>query len=147
MRIRDFLPTDCDQLVEILKANDQYGHPEIDGPEAMLRVHQCDAAVFLAAEEDDRIVGFIRGIYDGSRALIHEISVHPDYQRKGVGTKLVQAISRRFKERGAPGVSVTAANRSVDFWKKLSFAWGAHLMIATIDDVLTEGKNDSDGGR
>ncbi|MFQ6044713.1 MAG: hypothetical protein ACE5PV_27995, partial [Candidatus Poribacteria bacterium] len=56
MNIRDFMPTDCDKLVEILKANNQYGHPEIDGPEAMLRVHQCNAAVFLIAEEDDRLL-------------------------------------------------------------------------------------------
>jgi len=52
MRIRDFVPSDAHQLVEILKANQQYGHPEIDGPEAMLKVHECQAAEFLVAEED-----------------------------------------------------------------------------------------------
>lgn len=139
MRIRGFLPTDCEQLVDILKANGQYGHPEIDGPEAMLRVHQCDAAIFLVAEEDGRIVGLIRGVYDGSRALIHEVSVHPEYQLRGIGTNLVQEIARRFRERGAPSVSVTAADRSAGFWGKLSFARGAHLMIASVDDVLGQG--------
>ena len=55
MRIRDFVPSDAPSLVEILKANQQYGHPELDGPEAMIRVHQCEAAEFLVAEEDYRI--------------------------------------------------------------------------------------------
>jgi len=44
MLIRDFLPDDCEKLVEILKANQQFGHPELDGPEAMKRVSECDAA-------------------------------------------------------------------------------------------------------
>ena len=38
MEIRDFQPQDVEALVAILKANQQYGHPDIDGPEAMLRV-------------------------------------------------------------------------------------------------------------
>jgi hypothetical protein len=31
MRIRDFVPSDAHQLVQILKANQQYGHPEEEG--------------------------------------------------------------------------------------------------------------------
>lgn len=50
MEIREFHPQDSEALVEILKANQQYGHPEIDGPEAMLRVHECVAAEFLVAK-------------------------------------------------------------------------------------------------
>ena len=49
--IRSFQLDDTDALVAILKANQQYGHPAIDGPEAMLRVHSCEAAEFLVAEE------------------------------------------------------------------------------------------------
>ena len=57
--IRDFEPEDCQALVEILKANLQYGDPATEGPEAKLRVRQCAAAVFLVAEEDGQPVADI----------------------------------------------------------------------------------------
>lgn len=50
--IRDFRPSDVDQIIQILKLNNQYGCPEVDGPEAMRRVGACDAAVFLVCELD-----------------------------------------------------------------------------------------------
>lgn len=138
--IRDFKPSDCEGLVKILKANGQYKYPAIDGPEAMLRVHACEAALFLVAEEEGRLLGLIRGVYDGSRALIHEISVHPDYQRKGIGTQLVREMAKRFEAMGAPTISVTAAERSLGFWEKLSFKPAAQLLIAwRIDEVIEKG--------
>ncbi len=136
MRIRDFVPEDCDRLVEILKANQQYGHPEVDGPEAMLKVHQCPSAEFLVAEENGQPVGFIRGVYDGSRAIIHIASVHPDYQRRGIGTALVREIARRFKERGARSLAVTVPGE-LGFWKKMGFRQTTRIMFAyPIDNVL-----------
>lgn len=136
MRIRDFVPSDAQQLVEILKANQQYGHPEIDGPEAMLRVQQCRAAEFLVIEEDYRVVGFIRGVYDGSRAIIHIASVHPDYQRRGIGRDLVREIAERFKQRGASSLAVTVPGE-LGFWKKAGFRQTTRIMFAyPIDDVL-----------
>ncbi|MGQ9627586.1 MAG: GNAT family N-acetyltransferase [Anaerolineae bacterium] len=136
MLIRNFAPKDIDQLIEILKANQQFGHPEVDGPEAMLRVSECPAAYFLVAEEDERAVGFIRGFYDGSRAIIYILSVHPDYQRRGIGTALVHEIVRRFKERGARSVAAIVPG-DLEFWKKRSFRQTTRIVSAyPIDDVL-----------
>jgi len=136
MRIRDFVPSDALRLVEILKANQQYGHPELDGPEAMMRVHECKATEFLVAEENFQIVGFIRGVYDGSRAIIHIASVHPDYQRQGIGRALTAAIARRFKERGASSLAVTVPGE-VGFWKKMGFRQTTRIMFAyPMDKVI-----------
>jgi ribosomal protein S18 acetylase RimI-like enzyme len=136
MVIRNFRPDDVDPLVEILKANQQYSHAEIDGPEAMKRVHQCVAAEFLVAEKDGRPVGMIRGTYDGSRAVIYLASVHPDYQRQGIGRALVQAIGHRFKDRGAASIAVIVPG-DAEFWKKMSFRQTTRVMQAyPIDQVL-----------
>lgn len=137
MKIRDFQPQDVDALVSILKANQQYGHPEIDGPEAMLQVHNCQAAEFLIAEQDNQIVGMIRGTYDGSRAIIYLASVHPTYQRQGIGRALVVEIARRFKERGAGSLAVIVPG-DARFWKKLNFRQTTRVMHAyPIDQVLS----------
>jgi len=119
--VRDFELTDIDEVVEILKLNGQYGFPEVDGPEAMKRVKACSAAVFLVCEMDGKVVGVVRGNYDGSRAMIHQLSVHPAYQRRGVGTALVKEIVKRFQRMGAPTVSATVKEGSLPFWQKVGF--------------------------
>jgi len=137
MLIRDFRPDDCDALVEILRANLQYGDPSTEGPEAMLRVHQCGAAVFLVAEDQGKAAGFSRGVYDGSKALIHIVSVDPGHQRRGIGAALVRETARRFKERGATNLSVTVPGDNLAFWKKLSFRLTTRIMFAhPIDNVI-----------
>jgi putative acetyltransferase len=142
MLIRDFAPADCDQLVEVLKANLQFGHPEIDGPEAMLRICECDAAEFLVAEEDGRAVGLIRGIFDGSRAIVNVVSVHPDYQRRGIGTALVSEIAKRFRAKGSNHLSVIAAG-NLDLLKKLGFKQTIRIMTAyPIEGVISESSDE-----
>lgn len=137
MEIREFHPDDVDALVNILKANQQFGHPEIDGPEAMLRVHRCEAAEFLVAEESSRVVGMIRGTYDGSRAVIYLASVHPEHQRHGIGRALVLEIARRFRERGAGSIAVIVPG-DAGFWKKMRFRQTTRVMQAFPIDLVLE---------
>ena len=136
MKIRNFQPQDVDALVGILKANQQYGHPEIDGPEAMRRVHDCTAAEFLVAVDGEVPVGMVRGAYDGSRAIIYLASVHPEHQRRGIGRALVLEIADRFKSRGASSISVIVPGDTA-FWKKMRFRQTTRVMQAfPIDSVL-----------
>jgi ribosomal protein S18 acetylase RimI-like enzyme len=136
MQVREFREEDVDPLLDILKANQQYSHPEIDGPEAMLRVHNCQAAEFLVAETGSRVVGLIRGTYDGSRAVIYLASVHPDYQRQGIGRALVRELATRFRNRGAASISVIVPG-DAGFWKKMGFRQTTRVMQAyPIEEVL-----------
>ncbi len=130
MIIREFVPADTKVLVDILKANLQFSDPPSEGEEAMLRVHACQAAVFLVAEENGHPVGLSRGVYDGSKALIHIVSVHPAYQRRGIGTALVRETARRFQLRGASSVSVTVPGDDLSFWRRLSFRLTTRIMHA-----------------
>ncbi|MGD2249717.1 MAG: GNAT family N-acetyltransferase [Candidatus Methanofastidiosia archaeon] len=119
-KIRKFTTSDIPYLVEILTLNNQYNYPVIEGPEAMKRVSACEAAVFLVAETENPC-GFVKAVYDGSRALIHLLSVHPDYQNYGIGTALVNAVCKELSHRGAPSVSATVTEHSVEFWEKHGF--------------------------
>lgn len=121
MKIRKYNQSDSEYIMEILKLNKQYDYPEVEGPEAMDRVAQCKVAIPLVAEIDNKIVGYIKGIYDGSRALIHLLSVHPDYQKEGVGSALLKAMEDELKKRGSPTASVTVSEKSVGFWEKKGF--------------------------
>jgi ribosomal protein S18 acetylase RimI-like enzyme len=136
MKIRAFEPEDTEAVVAILQANQQYGHPEIDGPEAMQRVYNCDAAEFLVAEEEAQVIGMVRGTYDGSRAVIYLASVHPRYQRQGIGRALVQHIARRFQAQGAGSISVIVPG-DARFWQHMGFRQTTRVMHAyPIESVL-----------
>jgi len=79
MIIRNFEFDDVGEIVEVLRLNNQYGFPAVDGPEDMRRVKACRAAIFLVCEMDDTVVGLVRGNYESSRAIIHQLSVYPAY--------------------------------------------------------------------
>jgi N-acetylglutamate synthase-like GNAT family acetyltransferase len=119
--IRDFKEGDIDEIVGILKLNNQYAFPMVDGPEGMKRVNACNAAVFLVCDMNGKVVGVVRGNYDGSRAMIHQLSVHPAYQKRGVGTALLKEIVKKFRKRGAPTVSAMITEKSLPFWQKVGF--------------------------
>jgi ribosomal protein S18 acetylase RimI-like enzyme len=119
--IRDFQLSDIEKIIEILELNDQYNMPEVDGSEAMKRFNPCNATIFLVCEITGNVVGAIRGTYDGSRAMIHQLSIHPKYQKKGFGKHLVREIVDRFQKQGAPTVSATVTENSFPFWHKIGF--------------------------
>ena len=121
MQIRKLYESDIAALINILILNGQYDYPEVEGGESMKRVANCDAAVFLVAEIEGKPCGFIKAIYDGSRALIHLLSIHPDFQGKGVGTELVNAVKNELRKRGANTFSVTVTDESSKFWEKQGF--------------------------
>jgi tRNA (adenine37-N6)-methyltransferase len=140
MGIREFKLEDIPQIVEILKENQQYGHPDVDGPDAMRRVAACEAAEFLVAEQAGRVVGMIHGVFDGSRAVIYIASVLPAWQRKGLGRDLVRAIAQRFKDRGAVSLSAVIPGEPA-FWSKLGFRQTTRVMTAyPIDAALENGE-------
>jgi N-acetylglutamate synthase-like GNAT family acetyltransferase len=141
MKIRNFKLDDAHDVAEILKLNDQYS-PLVEEPAAMKRVRECEAAVYLVAVEYSKIVGVVRGVYDGSRALIHQISVHPKYQKRGTGSALVREIAKRFKAMGAPTVAVTASIRSQGFFEKVGFKalpQVVFMLAYSIDEIIEKG--------
>jgi ribosomal protein S18 acetylase RimI-like enzyme len=136
VEIRGFRDEDCGALVEILRLNGQYDYPEVEGPEAMKRVAHCAAAVFLVADVDGAVRGMIRAVYDGSRAMIHLLSVHPDFQKSRLGGALVDAAWKELKARGAASVSATVGNNSVGFWNRQGFERLPVFLVLRIGDQV-----------
>lgn len=110
----------------------------MDGKEGLARVLERDSNVFMVAEKDGAVVGFVLGSWDGARALIHKLSVTPGLQRLGIGSRLVDEAVSGFAGMGAPTVGVTAADGTRDneeqdstgFWKRVGFeSIPARLMI------------------
>lgn len=122
VKIREAVFEDFGRLEEILLQNDMLTSPEIDGKEAMQRVSERMGRYFLVAEVEGYAVGMIRGCYDGSRAIIHQMAVDKTYQKRDVGKRMLYELASRFKGDGAPSISVTATKKSRKYYKNLSFS-------------------------
>lgn len=120
--IREAKPKDFKRLEELLSQNGMLNSPEVDGCKAMKRVYEKMGKYFLIAEINDYVVGMIRGCYDGSRAMVQEIVVDKEYQKRGIGRRMMYDLASRFKSDGAPSISVTSAKKTKKYYKNLGFS-------------------------
>jgi ribosomal protein S18 acetylase RimI-like enzyme len=71
----------------------------------------------LVAEIDGKVVGFIwarqalAGIPVVEVGVIHMLIVDPDYQKQGIATKLVEALTKRCRDRGVEAVRAVIDER------------------------------------
>ena len=53
----------------------------------------------LGAYDSDQLVGIIRAVGDGQTIVfVQDIIVLPEYQRKGIGTKLLKAVMDKYSD-------------------------------------------------
>ena len=87
----------------------------------MRRGGLCSATVFLGVEIDYKVAGYIRATYDGSRTIIHLLSVDPQFQKQNIGRTQVRAACTELNHRGALTVAVAATEDSQSYWEGLDF--------------------------
>ena len=113
-------------------------------PEAL---HMALAAgrLWVAADADDRPVGFaVASIVDG-RAHLDEIDVHPDHGRRGLGRALVEQVCAWAAAGGLPAVTLTTERDipwNAPFYRRLGFevlppsAWTPGLRAIVAHETL-----------
>jgi ribosomal protein S18 acetylase RimI-like enzyme len=52
----------------------------------------------LLIKSDTAVISTVLGGFDGRRGYIYHLAVHPDFQRQGWGTKILQEVIRRLEE-------------------------------------------------
>lgn len=72
-----------------------------DSPEAYAALVERDPDALLIAEVDDRLVGTVIAGWDGWRAHLCRLAVHPEYRRQGIAGRLIGRAEQRFREFGA----------------------------------------------
>jgi GNAT superfamily N-acetyltransferase len=56
---------------------------------------------YLCAYSDERLVGFVNLAWDGGiHAFLLDTTVHPAFQRRGIGARLVRAAAEAAREQG-----------------------------------------------
>ena len=78
--------------------------------------------VYVCAYADAELVGFVNVAWDGGvHAFLLDTSVHPAYQRRGIGIRLVQEAAAAAKTRGIHWLHVDYEPHLDTFYKQCGF--------------------------
>lgn len=115
---------DYEQVRELMQAA---GLEKGDAEESRMRRMIDNANRTVGAFEGEHMVGFARALCDEAfNGYIGTVAVHPDYQRRGIGTELVNQLIE-----DSPEITwvLRAGRGSASFWKKQGF---------TLSDIAME---------
>lgn len=85
----------------------------------------------IGAYDAERLVGYVNVAWDGGiHAFLLDPTVHPDYRRRGLGSRLVRRAIELARERGALWLHVDYEPHLEGFYRACGFAPTAAGVIA-----------------
>lgn len=92
-----------------------------DHPEIMQKLLP-GALSYISAWDGEKLVGLIRTIGDGCYILyIQDILIHPDYQRKGIGTTLINRLLEQATGMRQIILSTDNTEKTISFYRSVGF--------------------------
>ena len=96
MEIREYKTYCRDEIINLYKSTGWKNYLEREG---VLQQAYADSLCALGAYDGEKLIGILRAVGDGKTIVyVQDILVLPQYQRKGVGTKLMRALMDRFPD-------------------------------------------------
>jgi len=107
MNVRSFQLSDYRPVTELLQTvlSEQCYEQTM---EAFGRQLSWDSELVLVASVDGEIAGMIIGTIDNNKGYYYRVAVHSDYQRQGIGKKLIRSLRQRFEQRNVSKIMITA---------------------------------------
>lgn len=106
--------------------NEQFGH--------VLERSLC----WVSAHAGQRLVGFVNVAWDGGvHAFLLDPTVHPDYQRHGLGIALVRRAAAEAQRRGLEWLHVDYEARLTEFYRRCGFRPTAAGVIHLVQEAPT----------
>lgn len=119
MEIKEYKAFELDEVLSLYSAVGWKNYVErADILESAFSVSLC----VLGAFDEEKLIGFIRAVGDGlTIVFIQDIIVSPEYQRRGIGKKLVETILEKY--RGAYQIQLLTDNteKTKAFYRSVGF--------------------------
>ena len=95
-----------EQVIELW--NNVFGYEAAhNSPEVAIdKKMQNKDGLFFVAQKDQKVIGTVMAGYDGHRGWVYSIAVHPDYRKKGIGSKLLSYTQNKLENLGCLKVNL-----------------------------------------
>lgn len=135
MKFRKFKKEDIRQIAEIKNSvfkkfnNSEYfkkeaidwylnfTNPQKSDKELLEAFHVSSKSIFYVAEENNKIVGYIKG----SKNRIGNLFVIGKTHKKGVGKKLVELLEKEAKKQNSKEIKIRSSIYAVPFYQKMGY--------------------------
>jgi ribosomal protein S18 acetylase RimI-like enzyme len=108
--------------------------PQNDPQKDIAMKGKVQADLFFVGVIDKLVIATVMAGYDGHRGWIYYLAVDPDYQRQGMGYRMMEKAESALRQRGCPKINLQVRNSNlgvIAFYKRLGFS---------DDDVIGLGK-------
>jgi len=123
MKIEKFTLEQYDEIVELWrKAGIEL--VSSDTINEVSRVFSRNPELFLIGKIQEKIIAVVIGAFDGRRGYVHHLAVDPNYQKKGFGKTIMDALIEQFRKMNIHKVHlfIEKSNRSaVEFYNNLGW--------------------------
>ncbi|WP_327089075.1 GNAT family N-acetyltransferase [Nonomuraea sp. NBC_01738] len=113
LKIRTGTPADI-ATVMTFWAEAAEGTDRHDTTEAVTALVERDPEALLIAESDGIVVGTLIAGWDGWRASLYRMAVHPAHRRRGIASSLLAVAEDRFRGFGAFRVDAMVLDANLD---------------------------------
>ncbi len=139
MEIRDLGPEDYDALAALWEeVGLPYRFHGRDGRERIAREIEGDCSIFLAAEEEGRLIGAVLGTHDGRKGWVNRLAVLPEHRGRGIGSALIADVERKLLEKGIEIVTCL-----IEDWNENSMAFFERIGYVPHRDIVYYSKRRS----
>jgi ribosomal protein S18 acetylase RimI-like enzyme len=123
LSIRRGRPEDVEAILELWRQAEAV--PGVtDTAEDLHRAIGGGPANVLVGEVEGRLVGSVIGTFDGWRANVYRLAVHPDHRRQGIARALVAAVEQELTRQGAKRVTALVMKDhpwAMTFWEAVGY--------------------------
>ncbi len=128
---------DYSELIELWKKTPGVGLSSADSPDNFKRYLKRNPGYSFTAESNGSILGAILAGHDGRRGYLYHLAVLPKWQRKGIGSTLVNKALDALKKSGIEKCHIFVFNANIDgcaFWHALG--WETRKDISIMSKLL-----------
>lgn len=136
-KIRDFVANDFEGLIDIWQLTRLGNAKRGDNLDIIEQSIRMGGKMLMVENSNGKIIGTSWMTFDGRRIHLHHFGIHPDYQRKGIGSQLAKESLKFVKQKGYQvKLEVHKDNcAAIELYKKLGFTYLGDYDVYIIRDI------------
>ena len=123
--IRTFEPRDESSVIQLWDRVFPNDPVWSKSAEVISRKQTVQGDLFFVCISDNQLAGTVLAGFDGVRGWVHKLAVHPDFQRRGIASRLMSAAESGLSKMGCPKINLQVRSSNAEvirFYKRAGYS-------------------------